>query len=42
MVIPGHISEITVDFDDPGEYTMLCHEYCGIGHHNMSARIIVE
>lgn len=42
MVIPGHISEVTIDFDDPGEYTMLCHEYCGIGHHNMAARIIVE
>jgi cytochrome c oxidase subunit II len=31
-----------VRFDRPGEYPMICHEYCGIAHHTMSGKIIVE
>ncbi len=42
MVIPGQISEIDVTFDEPGMYSLLCHEYCGIGHHNMYMNIRVE
>ena len=29
-------------FDEPGEYLLICHEYCGLGHHMMYGRIIVE
>jgi cytochrome c oxidase subunit 2 len=42
MVIPGQISEIEVDFKDPGQYSLLCHEYCGIGHQTMFMTINVE
>ncbi len=42
MVIPGQVSEIEVDFDEPGQYSLLCHEYCGIGHHTMFMTINVE
>ncbi|RMH68405.1 MAG: cytochrome C oxidase subunit II [Actinomyces sp.] len=43
MVIPGQISEVKdVSFDEPGTYWLFCHEYCGIGHQGMSARIIVD
>lgn len=43
MVIPGQISEVQdVRFDEPGTYWLFCHEYCGIGHHNMGARLIAE
>ena len=42
MVIPGQISEIDVTFDEPGLYSLICHEYCGIGHHNMYMDIRVE
>ncbi len=42
MIIPGQITEVTQDFDEPGEYLLICHEYCGIGHHNMWGRVIVE
>ena len=43
MVIPGQISEVQdVRFDEPGTYWLFCHEYCGVGHHNMGARVIAE
>ncbi|MBZ0297251.1 MAG: cupredoxin domain-containing protein [Anaerolineae bacterium] len=41
-VVPGHVGNVTVKFETPGEYRMLCHEYCGQGHHRMHATIIVE
>ncbi len=41
MVIPGEISELTVEFDEPGEYGILCNEYCGIDHHNMEGTLTV-
>ena len=42
MVIPGQVSEIEVTFEDPGQYSLLCHEYCGIGHQTMFMTINVE
>lgn len=42
MVIPGQISEVEVVFDEPGVYSLICHEYCGIGHHNMGGLIFAE
>lgn len=42
MLIPGQISRVTARFDHPGEYAMMCHEYCGIAHHTMGARIVVD
>ena len=41
-LIEGQVSEIEVDFDEPGQYTLVCHEYCGIGHHTMFMTINVE
>lgn len=42
MLIPGQISRNTYRFDNPGEYLLICHEYCGIAHHTMSGKLIVE
>lgn len=42
MVIPGQISRVSTKFTRPGEYLVLCHEYCGGGHQAMFAKIIVE
>lgn len=42
MVVPGEINELTYTFDEPGEYLVLCNEYCGIGHEYMSTTIIVK
>jgi len=42
MLIPGQISRNTYTFTEPGEHLLICHEYCGIGHHLMHGKIIVE
>ncbi|MFB6195815.1 MAG: cytochrome c oxidase subunit II [Haloplanus sp.] len=41
MVIPGQVAEITVRFDEPAQYGIVCHEYCGAGHHTMAGQLIV-
>ncbi|CRK83869.1 cytochrome c oxidase subunit II [Neobacillus massiliamazoniensis] len=42
MLEPGYISEYTTTFNKSGEYLVVCNEYCGAGHHLMSAKIEVE
>ena len=42
MLLPGQIADAEVRFDTPGEYAVICHEYCGIAHHTMAGRVIVE
>ena len=42
MLVPGYVSQFTTTFDRPGEYLIVCNEYCGLGHHLMSAKLIVE
>lgn len=42
MVMPGYIQKITQTFDKPGEYLVLCNEYCGTGHQHMSTTITVK
>lgn len=42
MAVYGGINKMTVHFDEPGVYHIVCHEYCGIGHHNMEASVIVN
>jgi cytochrome c oxidase subunit 2 len=42
MLIPGQISRVTARFDRVGEYFIACHEYCGIAHHTMGGKVIVE
>lgn len=42
MVIPGQITQVTATFDEAGEYNIICHEFCGIGHQTMFGRVIVE
>ncbi|PGF15543.1 cytochrome C oxidase subunit II [Natrinema sp. CBA1119] len=41
MVVPGQVSEMTVQFDEPGEYGILCNEYCGEFHHTMEGKLNV-
>ncbi|MDQ2049822.1 cytochrome c oxidase subunit II [Natronolimnohabitans sp. A-GB9] len=41
MVIPGEISTMTVELDEPGEHGVICNEYCGSGHHNMEGELHV-
>lgn len=42
MLIPGQVSRVVHRFDEPGEHLLICHEYCGLGHHLMSGKVIVE
>lgn len=40
-LMPGQVASFKTRFSTPGEYNVICNEYCGIGHHNMINRIIV-
>jgi cytochrome c oxidase subunit II len=42
MAVYGAVNKTTVRFDKPGVYDIVCHEYCGIGHQNMRAQVIVN
>jgi cytochrome c oxidase subunit II len=42
MVVPGHVQKITQTFEEPGNYLVLCNEYCGAGHQAMSTTITVR
>lgn len=42
MVAPGYVSQVTTTFERPGEYLIVCNEYCGLGHHLMAGKLIVE
>ncbi|GAB3383308.1 cytochrome C oxidase subunit II [Massilia agri] len=39
MLIPGYISNFRTKFEKTGEHMMPCHEYCGVGHAAMWARV---
>jgi cytochrome c oxidase subunit II len=42
MLIPGYISVEKCRFTKPGNYVLLCHEYCGLLHHTMAAKVVVK
>jgi cytochrome c oxidase subunit 2 len=42
QVVPGYEYVITMTFDQPGVYDIVCQEYCGIGHHVMVSKFIVQ
>lgn len=42
MVLPGQVSKTTARFNEPGEYRFFCHEYCGLAHHTMFGKVVVE
>jgi cytochrome c oxidase subunit II len=41
MAVPGAVNYARVKFEKPGEYLVVCNEYCGVAHHNMAGRIHV-
>ena len=41
QVLPGYLYVIEITPDRPGEYPMLCNEFCGLGHHVMTGMVIV-
>jgi cytochrome c oxidase subunit II len=42
MLIPGQVTELEYRFETAGEHFLICHEYCGTGHHLMFGKVIIE
>ncbi|HEY8485152.1 MAG TPA: cytochrome c oxidase subunit II [Longimicrobiales bacterium] len=42
MLIPGQVTRMVYRFRSPGEYLLICHEFCGIGHHTMAGKVVVR
>ncbi len=42
QIIPGYDHVLTITPQAPGEYTIVCNEFCGIDHHRMIGKIIVK
>ena len=42
QAVPGYDHVLTITPTRPGTYTLICNEFCGIGHHLMTGRILVE
>jgi cytochrome c oxidase subunit II len=42
MVLPGYDYVLTITPTTSGEFYVVCNEFCGIGHHTMVGKIIVE
>jgi len=42
QVHPGYEHVITLTPTAAGEYTIICNEFCGIGHHTMTGKIYVS
>jgi cytochrome c oxidase subunit 2 len=42
QVVPGFDHVLTIQPTRAGEYTVICNEFCGIGHHQMVGKILVE
>ena len=41
MAVPGVVNYARVKFDQPRNYQLLCHEFCGTGHDRMAANLRV-
>jgi len=41
QIVPGYEMVLTVTPDTDGAQTIICNEYCGIGHHNMVGKIYI-
>jgi len=42
QVVPGLDYVLTLTPNQAGEFSIICNEYCGIGHHLMSGKIVVK
>lgn len=39
QAMPGYVNKLRLVFPEAGTYKVLCMEYCGLAHHNMTAEI---
>lgn len=42
QILPGYDYMLTITPTLEGEYSIICNEFCGIGHHLMTGKFIVE
>ena len=42
QAMPGYVNRLRVSFDQPGTYTVLCLEFCGMSHHRMRGVVEVK
>ena len=42
QAMPGYVNKLRVRFTEPGDYEILCLEYCGLAHHGMRSVIKVR
>jgi len=42
QIMPGYDHVLTLTPTSSGEFTIVCNEFCGVGHHLMIGKIIVE
>jgi cytochrome c oxidase subunit 2 len=42
LAVPGYVTAFDLSFPRPGEYLIVCNEYCGLSHHLMQGKLIVE
>jgi len=41
MALPAAVAYAQARFDAPGTFQIICHEYCGLGHHGMAGSVVV-
>lgn len=42
QIHPGYDMVVTLTPEEAGEYGIVCNEYCGIGHHQMTGKLYVR
>jgi cytochrome c oxidase subunit 2 len=42
QAMPGYMNRLRITFDQPGTYTVLCLEFCGLSHHRMRGVVQVR
>lgn len=42
VLMPGMMTMLELTPTQPGEYLIICNEYCGIGHQFMKSKLVVE
>lgn len=42
QILPGYEMVLTITPDSDGDQTIICNEFCGIGHHNMVGKIRIK
>ncbi|TAK48162.1 MAG: cytochrome C oxidase subunit I [Xanthobacteraceae bacterium] len=42
QAMPGYLNQVQYTFEKPGKYRILCMEFCGVAHHDMTSEFTVS